>query len=94
LRRRARGLEAPGSRGTPSRGGRFAVDGRGDPEDVGLAVGEGGEGLGAEPAEGLAPDPAGRDETSGAEAPDVPGDEGLRQPDLSDELRDGRLRDG
>jgi hypothetical protein len=59
-----------------------------------LAGGEGREGLRAEAAERLAAEAARRDETGRPEPPDVPRDERLGQPDLGDELGDGRLGGG
>ena len=60
---------------------------RGDPEDGGLAALELGERLRAEPTDRLAADPPGRDEPGGAQPPDVPRDERLRQPDRSRRAR-------
>jgi hypothetical protein len=51
------------------------------------------EGLGAETAERLAPDPARRHEPGGPQSPDMPRDERLRQADLGDELCDRGLGD-
>ena len=52
------------------------------------------EGLGHEPADRLAADPAGRHEARGAEPAEVPRDERLGQADLGDELGDARLAVG
>lgn len=49
------------------------------------------EGLCAQAADRLATPTAGHDDPGSPEAPEVPRDERLRQPDMGDELRDGRL---
>ena len=56
-----------------------------------MAGGELVETLGPKAAERLATEPPGGDEAGCPEPPHVPRDERLRQPDLSDELGDGRL---
>jgi hypothetical protein len=63
----------------------------GQAEDLRLARAERLEGFRKQPAEGLAAAPSGHDQPGGAEPAHVPRHERLRQPDLRDELRDGRL---
>jgi hypothetical protein len=62
-----------------------------DAQDRAFARGELGERSLAESADRLAAAAPGLDDTSASQAAEVPRDERLRQPDMSDELRDGRL---